>query len=205
MTSSSSERTELKQSSWSSFCFPRWELQAHNQTGAFSSVKAATGACAVSSPIIRFRRLQHRHFFQRPGLTAICLQSFPLPLQLSPLLPKNSPLFLLAQSLRAFIMTNQTLSGLFYNYIYTYLNLLLNYCVCVCVCVCYTHKSAWVHLPVPRTEKDITVFIFTKQLTLWAWLTGQWTPRICVCCSQQGLEAHSNVCLFLKKKRVLET
>lgn len=113
----------------------------------------------------------------------------------SPLLPKNSPLFLLAQSLRAFVMTNQTLSGLFYNYIYTYLNLLLNYCVCVC----YTHKSAWVHLPVPRTEKDITVFIFTKQLTLWAWLTGQWTPRIYVRCSQQGLEAHSHVCLFLKK------
>ena len=51
----------------------------------------------------------------------------------SPLLPKNSPLFLLAQSLKALVMTNQTLSGLFYNYIYTYLNLLLNYCVCVCV------------------------------------------------------------------------
>lgn len=70
------------------------------------------------------------------------------------LLPKNSPLFLVAQSLTAFVMTNQTLFGLFYNYLYTYLNLLLNYFVCVC----YTHKNAWVHLPVPRTEKDITLF-----------------------------------------------
>lgn len=72
------------------------------------------------------------------------------------LLPKNSPLFLLAQSLTAFVMTNQTLSGLFYNYLYTYLNFLLNYFVCVRAR--YTHKSAWVHLPVPRTEKDITLF-----------------------------------------------
>lgn len=85
------------------------------------------------------------------------------------LLPKNSPLFLLAQSLTAFVMTNQTLSGLFYNYLYTYLNFLLNYFVCVRAR--YTHEC--MGTPACAQDREGHHLIFTKQLTLWAWLTGQ--------------------------------